>query len=187
MLILTDVLSSPFINGSINILQEFWRFCQSSEHHFPPCLHPELSTTWNDHIIVTYKFQYSWRVWTSLVHCRDCDSCMLLLLWHDIWRLRHLAAQLKLCGQLYQATIYQICRMFWFTHKSMGPKPGVLEAISAEILTQKNKKNSSHMYLRMSSNRYHGYASKLYRQNSEWAKLITIYWNTCTIFARITL
>ena len=50
---------------------------QSSEHHFPPCLHPELSTMWYDHSIVTYKFQYSSRVWTSPVQGRDCDSCML--------------------------------------------------------------------------------------------------------------
>ena len=27
------------------------------------------------------------------------------LLWHDIWRSSHLAAQLKLCGQLYRATL----------------------------------------------------------------------------------
>ena len=49
IILLTDVFSSPFINRSVNILREFWRFCQSSEHRFPPCLHPELSTTWNDH------------------------------------------------------------------------------------------------------------------------------------------
>ena len=98
--------SSTFISRSIDILLEFWRFCQSSEHHFPPCLHPELSTTWYDHSIVTYKFQYSWHVWTSPVQGCDCDSCMLL--WHDIWRLRqrHLAARLKLCGQLYWATFF---------------------------------------------------------------------------------
>ena len=94
---------STFINWSIDILLEFWCFYQSSEHHFPPCLHPELSTTWYDHSTVTYKFQYLWRVWTSQVQGRDCDSCMKPLLWHDIWRLRHLAAQLKLCGQLYRA------------------------------------------------------------------------------------
>ena len=34
---------------SIDILLEFWCFCQSSEHCFPPCLHPELFTTWYDH------------------------------------------------------------------------------------------------------------------------------------------
>ena len=49
-------------------------FCRSSEHRFSPCLHPELSTMWYDHSIVTYKFQYSWRVWTLPVQGRDCDS-----------------------------------------------------------------------------------------------------------------
>ena len=57
--------SYTFINRSIDILLEFRRFCQSSEHSFPPCLHPGLSTKWYDHSIETYKFQYSWRVWTS--------------------------------------------------------------------------------------------------------------------------
>ena len=64
------------INWSIDILLEFWCFCRSSEHRFSPCLHPELSTTRYDHSIVTYKFQYSWRVWTLPVQGRDCDSCM---------------------------------------------------------------------------------------------------------------
>ena len=36
----------------------------------------ELSIKWYDHSIVTYKFQYLWRVWTSLVQGCDCDSCM---------------------------------------------------------------------------------------------------------------
>ena len=80
---------------------EFWRIRQKSEHRFPPCLHAELPTTCYNHSIVTYKCQYSWRVWTSPVRGRDC---MYRLLWHDIWRLPHLAAQLKLCGQLYRAT-----------------------------------------------------------------------------------
>ena len=44
----------------IDIFLEFWRFCQSSEHRFPPCLHAELPTTCYNHSIVTYKFQYSW-------------------------------------------------------------------------------------------------------------------------------
>ena len=44
--------------------REFWRFCLSSEHRFPPCLHAELPTTCYNHSIVTYKCQYSWRVWT---------------------------------------------------------------------------------------------------------------------------
>ena len=43
----------------IHILREFWRFCQSSKHRFPPCLHPELSTTWNDHSIVLVNVQVS--------------------------------------------------------------------------------------------------------------------------------
>ena len=30
------------------------------------------------------------------------------LLWHDIWRSSHLAAQLKLCGQLYRASYVQL-------------------------------------------------------------------------------
>ena len=59
--------SYTFINRSIDIFLEFWRFCQSSEHRFPPCLHPELSIMCYDHSIVTYKFQYLWRVWNSPV------------------------------------------------------------------------------------------------------------------------
>ena len=51
--------SYTFINRSIDIFLEFWRFCQSSEHRFPPCLHAELPTTCYNHSIVTYKFQYS--------------------------------------------------------------------------------------------------------------------------------
>ena len=39
----------------------------------------ELPTTWYNHSIVTCKFQYSWRVWTSPVRGRDCMSH---LLWH---------------------------------------------------------------------------------------------------------
>ena len=76
LVLLTDIFSSTFINRSIDILLEFWCFCQSSEHRFPPCLHQELSTMWYDHSIVTYKFQYSWRVWTSPVQGHDYDSCM---------------------------------------------------------------------------------------------------------------
>ena len=30
---------------------------------------------------------------------------LYVALWHDIWRLQHLAAQLKLCSQLYRATL----------------------------------------------------------------------------------
>ena len=44
-----------FINQSIDIFLEFWRFCQSSEHRFPPCLHAELPTTCYNHSIVMYK------------------------------------------------------------------------------------------------------------------------------------
>ena len=51
-------------------LQKFWRFCQSSGHRFPPCLHAELPTTCYNHSIVTCKCQYSWRVWTSGVEFR---------------------------------------------------------------------------------------------------------------------
>ena len=36
---ITNVFLSTLINRSIDILLEFWRFCQSSEHRFPPCLH----------------------------------------------------------------------------------------------------------------------------------------------------
>ena len=67
--------SSTFINRSIVILLEFWRFCQSREHRFPPYLDPKLSTMWYDYSIVTFKFQYLWCVWTSSVQGRDCDSC----------------------------------------------------------------------------------------------------------------
>ena len=100
-----------FINRSIDILLEFWRFCQSSEHRFPPCLHAELPTTCYNHSIVTYKFQYLWGVWTSPVRGRDC---MKRLLWHDIWRLQHMAAQLKLSGQLFRA----ICNWLYNTRSS---------------------------------------------------------------------
>ena len=77
---ITDVFLSTFINRSIDTLLEFWRFCQSSKHRFPPYLHLELSTTWYDHSIVTYKFQYSWRVWTLPVQGRDCDSCIAFVM-----------------------------------------------------------------------------------------------------------
>ena len=50
---------STFINRSINILLEFWHFCQNSEHHLSTMFAWELSTTWYDYSIVTYKFQYS--------------------------------------------------------------------------------------------------------------------------------
>ena len=58
---------TPLSNRSIDIFLEFWRFCQSSELRFPPCLPAELPTTCYNHGIVTDKCQYSWRVWTSPV------------------------------------------------------------------------------------------------------------------------
>ena len=53
IIILTNIFSYTFINQSIDILLEFWRFFQSSEHRFPPCLHPELATTWYDTVQVS--------------------------------------------------------------------------------------------------------------------------------------
>ena len=71
---------------STDILLEFWCFCQSSEHcfhhvciqSFPQC---DMIT------LVTYKFQYSWRVWTSL---RVAIVTVYEAIVHDIWCLRHL-------------------------------------------------------------------------------------------------
>ena len=54
-ILLTDVFSYIFINRSIDIFLEFWRFCQSSEHLFPPCLHAELPTTCYNHSIVNVQ------------------------------------------------------------------------------------------------------------------------------------
>ena len=64
IILFTDSFLLTFINRSINILLEFGCFCHDMEQRAPfsTMFAWELSTVWYDYRIVTYKFQYSWRV-----------------------------------------------------------------------------------------------------------------------------
>ena len=75
--LLTDIFSSTFINRSIDILLEFLTFLSEQQAPFSTMFAWELSTRWYDHSIVTYKFQYSWCVWTlqGVIVTAVCSFC----------------------------------------------------------------------------------------------------------------
>ena len=92
------------------VLQEFKRFCQSSEHRFPPCLHPEM--IWSQHsnvqvsIFVTcLNFAVTgsglWQLYVALV-----------MTWYLAFKTA--ARTAKLCGQLYRRkSMSDVIKIFW--------------------------------------------------------------------------